>query len=34
LIEALREQLTECEFAWRRQVAAAPARTVPEHGRV
>jgi len=34
-VEALRERLTdcECEFAWRRQVAAARARTVPEYGR-
>lgn len=31
-IEALREVLKENEFAWRRQVAAARARSVPEHG--
>ena len=29
----LREALTESEYTWRRQVAAARARTVPEHGR-
>jgi hypothetical protein len=32
-IENLREALSESEYAWRRQVAAARARTVPEHGR-
>ena len=32
-VELLRERLTECEFAWRRQVAAARARSVPEYGR-
>jgi len=32
-IEKLREALSESEYAWRRQVAAARARTVPEHGR-
>lgn len=31
-IEALREALKEQEFVWRRQVAAARARNVPEHG--
>ena len=29
----LREALTESEYTWRRMVAAARARTVPEHGR-
>lgn len=29
----LREALTESEYTWRRLVAAARARTVPEHGR-
>ncbi len=29
----LREALTESEYTWRRIVAAARARTVPEHGR-
>ena len=33
-IDELREVLKEHEFAWRRQVAAARARSVPEHGRV
>lgn len=32
-IEELREALKENEFVWRRQVAAARARSVPEHGR-
>jgi len=32
-IGALRETLTESEYTWRRLVAAARARTVPEHGR-
>jgi len=32
-VELLRERLIECEYAWRRQVAAARARTVPEYGR-
>ncbi|MDB5987847.1 MAG: hypothetical protein JWR16_2900 [Nevskia sp.] len=32
-IEALRVSLSESEFTWRRMVAAARARTVPEHGR-
>ena len=32
-ITELREALTESEFTWRRLVAAARARTVPEYGR-
>lgn len=32
-VEELRKGLTESEFTWRRLVAGARARTVPEHGR-